>query len=230
MPERLEQVIEKALQKNPANRYTTVGDLAGALLPFGPHRARISVERVHGTLNRAGIVTGPLEPEVLSFDPRSMSDAMLAARRTATPAVWEAPRTKRRSPVVWAAPLALIAAVGVGVYVVRFRSAPPVSAAPETHAPAAAAENPTSAEDMKPALAAPPPRASVTASATATATESASDTESDAPSSHAKGKSRPDRPRLPRATPSVAATVSAAPTAAPAASPPSAAGLFDDPK
>ncbi len=231
--EQLERVIEKTLEKDPAKRYATIGDLANALLAFGPHRARISVERVHGTLNRAGIITGPLEPEVIALDAKSMTEAMAAARRTATPAVWEAPRPKKRSAVVWAAPLALIAVVGIGVYVARVRSAPPgppISAAHDGAGPPAAPKSVLPSPEIpkaapaKPAAKEPPP--------TPSAAETR-DAEREAPTAEAKAKARDERPQLPRARPAPATTVSAAakaPTAAPAASPPPAAGLFDDPK
>jgi serine/threonine protein kinase len=47
-PAGLEGAIVKCLQKNPAERYANVGELAQALAPFAPLRARSSVERITG--------------------------------------------------------------------------------------------------------------------------------------------------------------------------------------
>jgi tRNA A-37 threonylcarbamoyl transferase component Bud32 len=222
--EDLERLVMTALEKDPAKRYATIGDFATALLPFGPHRARISVERVHGTLNRAGILTGPLEPEVIALDAKSMTDAMRAARRTATPAVWDAPKQKKRSPFVWAiAPLA-IGVLGIGVFVARFVSAPSAPRVAAGEAPPIATEaakpEPAKPSALKVEAAAAP---SVEApSADASAADKNEDAE---PSSKSKAR----KPRLVRVAPPPATTVtaSAKAAAAPAATPPPTTGLFD---
>ena len=55
VPPGLEQVIATCLQKDRALRYASVADLAMALHGFGSAQARGSVERVLGTLRRAGL-------------------------------------------------------------------------------------------------------------------------------------------------------------------------------
>ncbi len=57
----LEAVILRCLSKNPDERYQNVADLAIALYPFAPRRARISVERCYHILKNAGIVSTELE-------------------------------------------------------------------------------------------------------------------------------------------------------------------------
>jgi tRNA A-37 threonylcarbamoyl transferase component Bud32 len=54
-PAGLEQVIATCLEKDCARRFQTVGELAIALKDFAPKGARISVERVLGTLRKAGM-------------------------------------------------------------------------------------------------------------------------------------------------------------------------------
>jgi len=55
VPPALEAVIARCLEKAPANRYPNVADLAIALLPFAPLRARTSVDRISGILEAAGL-------------------------------------------------------------------------------------------------------------------------------------------------------------------------------
>jgi serine/threonine-protein kinase len=52
IPAALERVVLTCLAKDRAKRFQTIGDLAVALVDFGPPRARISVERITGDLER----------------------------------------------------------------------------------------------------------------------------------------------------------------------------------
>jgi serine/threonine-protein kinase len=49
-PPALEQLLQKCLDKDPARRFQDVAELAVALYPFGPRRARVSAERCHHVL------------------------------------------------------------------------------------------------------------------------------------------------------------------------------------
>jgi serine/threonine-protein kinase len=54
-PAGLDAVIGKCLEKDRAKRYRNVGELAVALLPFAPTRAKVSVSRIVGILQAAGL-------------------------------------------------------------------------------------------------------------------------------------------------------------------------------
>src|SRR5439155_23633168 len=58
VPPGLVAVIERCLKKSPNERYQTIADLARALLPFAPKRARIHVERCNKARKREGVVVG----------------------------------------------------------------------------------------------------------------------------------------------------------------------------
>jgi serine/threonine-protein kinase len=56
LPPALVHILEKCLEKNPAKRYQNVAELAMALMPFAPRRARICAERAAQALMAAGII------------------------------------------------------------------------------------------------------------------------------------------------------------------------------
>lgn len=64
VPLKLARVLEKCLEKRPENRYQTVGELAQALLPFGPPEGSVCAQRISGVMGLAKRSSG--EPEVVS--------------------------------------------------------------------------------------------------------------------------------------------------------------------
>jgi serine/threonine-protein kinase len=71
-PPALEAVVNKCLEKDKRQRFRNVGDLALALLPFAPKRAKVSVERISGILQAAGLSASalavPASPAVENVD------------------------------------------------------------------------------------------------------------------------------------------------------------------
>jgi serine/threonine-protein kinase len=67
IPSGLEAVIAKCLEKDRRQRYRNVAELALALLPFAPKRAKASVERISGIIQAAGLSASalavPLSPQ-----------------------------------------------------------------------------------------------------------------------------------------------------------------------
>ena len=154
VPERLDDVIATCLEKDPARRYQTVGDLAVALKDFGSKQARASVERVVGTLRQAGI-TGPVLPPSGEFR-AATSEVVGSAPRIAMPvtsASWgdTALAVKPRSKVVYVvATVVGLAVVAIGGTVLLLPKKPEVPApslavvAATTSAAIAAATPPSS--------------------------------------------------------------------------------------
>jgi serine/threonine-protein kinase len=56
VPVGLQSVVDRCLQKDPAQRFANIAELARALLPFGPSRSEDSVERIEHVL---GVGRGP---------------------------------------------------------------------------------------------------------------------------------------------------------------------------
>jgi tRNA A-37 threonylcarbamoyl transferase component Bud32 len=69
VPAELELIIGRCLEKDRNQRYASVGDLAASLMPYGSRRARMSVEKISGILQGAGISTSPLVGSVRPGQP-----------------------------------------------------------------------------------------------------------------------------------------------------------------
>jgi eukaryotic-like serine/threonine-protein kinase len=174
MPAELEAIIDTCLSKDPATRFQTSAELAVALLPFGPKRARASVERAADIARSAG-GGGPAASTIDSVAPPPAPLAEVpvtlpapADQRVPTlPA--EAPSHGRVSAAVWlVAVFVALLGVGFGVLalVARSKPSPPTSssAAPSVsasvHAPAPSAEATTTTKTEE-----TPPSAQASASA-----------------------------------------------------------------
>ena len=183
VPAGLEAVILKCLEKDRNQRYPNVAELALALLPFAPKRARVSVERISGIIQAAG-----LSISAIAMPPTPQADGTALSAGTGVPVSSTAPGipglAPRRSAAVAMALVGIVVIVG-GVFAVRAvlggRQAPaaaavglvsPVSpvavAAPPTTPPSATVE--PSASAMAAASSLPSPSASVAAETAATPT------------------------------------------------------------
>jgi len=67
-PDGLEAVIFRCLDKDRGRRYQSVGELAVALLPFGPRRSKSSVDRIAGVMSAAGLSSTALASPPSSDD------------------------------------------------------------------------------------------------------------------------------------------------------------------
>jgi len=178
VPAGLEAVVKKCLEKQRGNRYESIGELAVAMLPFGPASAKASVARISGVLRAAGLsgtalaVTAP-------------SEEMHLATTAATSSWGKTTAPKTRRPWLFVAALAV--AVAAGAVAFRASTGPSPAAEPEpsatvtgidtasrpsassatSEAPAAVVEPPTRVPEAPSAL---PPAAPPDAGATAAKT------------------------------------------------------------
>ena len=76
VPPGLVAIIERCLEKDAAKRFQNVAELAMALMPFGPKRSRLNVERAVAVLQASGHVDPKLEVNSVPPGPGS-SDSML---------------------------------------------------------------------------------------------------------------------------------------------------------
>jgi serine/threonine-protein kinase len=147
-PSGIEAVIGKCLAKDRGKRYQTVGELAVALVPFGPKRSKLSVERISGVMQLAG-----MSASALALPPSSDAEAPAdsASSTVGTFAgTWSAPRVSKR----WA--VGAVAAIGI-VSAVAFSLSEP--ARPEPEGPGSASPVVTTASPTA-EVAPPPPTAS----------------------------------------------------------------------
>jgi serine/threonine-protein kinase len=154
-PPALEAVILKCLERDRTRRYQTVGELALALMPFAPKRAKTSVERIYGIMKAAGIPTG-----TVTFAPSDASELMpqrTPGARTATAASWGRTdsRTGTGKAKLGVAAVVLVVA-GLGVAVIAKRGSPAPDGSATTAAPAPLPEHPA-ATTAPAATAAPAP-------------------------------------------------------------------------
>ncbi|MBN1608792.1 MAG: protein kinase [Polyangiaceae bacterium] len=127
VPEGLEQVVFKALAKNPEERYPSIAEFAVALAPFAPRRERGVVENITRILQAAGLSTSALDvPPSLPAGHRG-AQTVGAWGGTQGPAQ---PRKAARWPWVLAASVSVLV-VGSLVGAIALGSRP----SPGAHAP-----------------------------------------------------------------------------------------------
>jgi serine/threonine-protein kinase len=100
IPEGLERVVRRCLAKNPDERYQTVADFAEALLPYGPSRATVLVERARAVTTGRKTV-GESDPQ-LSLDPGASALAVASRSKAETwgaASASPAPGTVRLTPL-----------------------------------------------------------------------------------------------------------------------------------
>ena len=188
LPSGLVDVVLRCLEKSPERRYQNIAELALALMPFGPKRARINVERAVAVLKASGAITYDMKVES-SYPTGSASEsslppmprsAPLPGDRTRAAAVAEVATarsnheaSRKLSAVAISAALVVVLAAG-GIYwmlphapvasgteranVAATRPAAQSAVSPAAHLPASAGSVPA-AEAAIAAPEAPPPSA-----------------------------------------------------------------------
>jgi len=227
--------ILRCLEKDRANRFQSIGALAVALLPFGPRRARGSVDRISGVMQSAGIssadVVLPAHSDLPPPDGKSAAGARTAAswgKTTPGPG---------GGKLAIGTGLGIVAAALVALAVVLSRRHAEDPDAPDpTHTVQAPTSASTALLPTRPeATTVSPPPAEATASAevvpSPSPSASSSEVRSGGSNRRASALSRPGKPpaRGMPVTPAAAPTASAKPAAAepPPASKPN---VFDDRK
>jgi serine/threonine-protein kinase len=106
-PSNLDAVLAKCLQKDRKKRYSNVAELAAALAPFGPKRARASVDRITRIIGSAG-----LSESALALPPSSNPSSEPSG--PATMASWGQTAARGRRHRVGLLGIAAVAGLGVG--------------------------------------------------------------------------------------------------------------------
>jgi eukaryotic-like serine/threonine-protein kinase len=123
VPAALEAVVLRCLEKDRTRRFESVGELAGVLQPFGPRRARLSLERISGVMRSAGLSASALAPPSSDALDQTAGRTHGAWGRTSPPSV-----AGRRTLLVGV----LVTALAAGAYLLlgqRSRVAAPAASA-----------------------------------------------------------------------------------------------------
>ncbi|MEO8900649.1 MAG: serine/threonine-protein kinase [Polyangiaceae bacterium] len=221
VPDGLVQVIARCMEKDRVQRFTTVAELAQALLPFAPRRARASVERISRVIGGDHYVHRP---------GTSLSEAP-AASTGPTQASWgqtSANKSGGARALFFAGGAAVLVGLGIGIVKLMHQSAvaAPVTRVTASVAAAVTAEAPAPPLAVAPAQVAPEEVTSAPAPAPAVA----SVTPANAKAHQAVPSARPAHLAKPPAhLEPVAVAAPAKPLPAPA-KPTSASDLLDDRK
>jgi predicted Ser/Thr protein kinase len=183
VPEALERVVLRCLQKNRDARFANVAELAAALAPFGPAGAQRSAERIARVLGTSGAASAAF----------SVPGSAALPAGGATDGNWGASQEpkKSRGALFIALPLLLLALGGGAFFALRKHATPEPVAAPTVSAPVvapASAAAPVTPPAPQIAPVEPAPSASVELAAPSAAV---------APVYPAAGKSKPGaRPKI----------------------------------
>ena len=211
-PPGLEAIVARCLEKDRRQRFGNVADLAVALAPYAPPRARASVDRITGTIQASGRAFSSSRPP-----PSPLAETVPAGQQTIAGVGQTAPGFKQGKfptmPVVVAVGLIAALAIGTtGAVVVRkaVASRTPPSAAP--------AELTRSVMPVTP----PPPLTTETTPETTTGTLSlAADPAAASTSTATQAQPNPTTPAAAptQTTPAAPATASTRPAQPPPAAP-----------
>jgi serine/threonine-protein kinase len=158
IPDGLLEILSRCMRKNAADRFQNVAELAIALLPFGPKRARICAERASQVLWSAGMTTTRLRvmstaPPPYPSDPHATRDSRTSGVAMGSPALSSGrlpaltdehaglalpvvPKTNKNRTIlaIGGALAAVLLAVVVAVLALRPAAPPPTGTAQNTEA------------------------------------------------------------------------------------------------
>jgi serine/threonine-protein kinase len=188
LPEGLQQVVLRCLEKDKQRRFANVGELASALVPFGSRGANRSAERVSRVLSAAGISSSQLN---LASAPPPAVEAGTQANFGNT-----GPVRSQRALLIGLASFGVLAAVA-GVFTWRYVTKP-AEAEPTVLAPSAPPANlgtPAVNGEAEPTPAAASVPVSATASSVNTAPSAAPEPSATPTASAASARPAALRPR-----------------------------------
>src|ERR1019366_615206 len=163
-PPGLEAVIFRCLEKDRQRRYPNVGNLALALLPFAPKRAKALVERITGIIQAAGLSESAL---AVPPSPQPREGTLLAPQTPETVAPWSGSGavSAGKKTVVGAMALVIVVLAVLGGIAAFRRPSPsgqaassiPAEALPPPTAPPGPATTTAAVETVAPQHLDPPP-------------------------------------------------------------------------
>jgi serine/threonine-protein kinase len=224
-PKALEAVVFKCLEKDRTRRYRHVGELALAILPFAPKRAKGDVERISGIIESAGLAASAL---AVPASPRL--ETTLAAPGTLPPiGVTTVGATKGKSTALGLGLVGTaLAAVGVTLAVYAWRGGTHVDAEGKNLSAGAGSLIPAVPSAPAKAPEAPPPVATSLPPAAPAVTSLAATTSPDSDSSPSPAS--PASTGGPRPGPQPAPVASAGtPPSSPAPDPPRPPAVVNHP-
>ncbi len=182
VPEGLEAVILRCLEKDRKQRFQNVAELAVALLPFAPKRARAAVERISGIIQAAGLsasaIAMPLTPLMAGAGVSAATGIPVSHSAASLPGV--SPRQSVTLVVALVVTVAVLVGAGFAVRAVLAGRQPPAAAAgvvqstsatptpSATPSPSDSTATPTATPSDSTAAAAPPPTTTATPTPTST--------------------------------------------------------------
>jgi len=129
IPIGLSLVVERCLEKKPADRYQTVAALAEDLIPYGPETARYSLTRIRGSLGMKSSESGKNHRASFADTGSTLATAstlMSTTGSTARTAL--APKQKRRAMIYGGVALLLL----IAILALATSKRAPAAAAPST--------------------------------------------------------------------------------------------------
>ncbi len=131
VPEGLQEVIERCLQKDRSDRYASLADFAMALVPFGTERSQISAERVARVLKAAGMTSVDM-PVPVSGTVETVSTPPSGARTQATWQTTKPGYRRRRLSALLLASVGGLLLVGLAIVGLASSGGESVDLAPAT--------------------------------------------------------------------------------------------------